>query len=167
MEQLDDFGLPVAPDEGDEPDDEQTDDPGDGALPELARLEWEGRWGGEKFTCWAEFRDPYELTGKDLDALRKAAGGGGTNRGDVANRIAVAALTLLISKWDIPYVVGIPVPRDSRNPAATLQQIGAWDRRKLEAHVTPLVNRLLAGPTAGRTSDDKGGPGSPPTPERG
>ena len=167
MSELDEFGFaPLADPDDDEPQ-EEVADPGDGPLLDLPRLEWTGRWHGEDFACWAEFRDPYELTGKDLDALRRAAGGGGQNRGEVTNRLAVAGLTLLIAKWEIPYVVGIPVPKDSRNPAATLQQIGLWDRKKLEQHIEPLLKRLVGGPAAGRTSDSEGGPGTPPTPERG
>lgn len=168
MDEVDEFGFP-APAAADE-DEEQAPDSAAAyaAPPELPRLEWETRWRGEPFKCWAEFRDPAELTGKDLDSLRRAGGGGGENRGEITNRASVAALSLLISRWEIPYIVGLPVPSQGRSPLAILEQISAWDRTRLEGHVSPVVRQLLTGKSAARIKGDEGsGIGSPPTPERG
>ena len=166
-DQLDEFGFAI---EANEDDDEAQAPVNEmdafAAPPELPRLEWRTRWRGEDFDCWAEFRDPTELTGKDLDALRRAGGGGGSNRGEITNRAAIAALSLLITKWEIPYIVALPIPSATRSPLAILEQIGAWDRQRLEGHVFPVVRQLLTGRTAGKGNEGSG-LGSPPTPERG
>lgn len=162
-EGMDEFGYPVATEPSEDEQPEAA--PNYAAPPELGRLEWETRWHGETHKCWAEFRDPTELTGRELDALRRAGGGGGENRGEITNRASVASLALLITEWSIPYIVGLPIPSAGRSPLAILEQISAWDKRRLEDHVFPVVAQLLRGRTAG-SGREGSGPGSPPTPGR-
>jgi len=122
----------------------------------LERLEWTSRG----CPCWAEFRDADELSGRDMKAIRRAAEG---ERGEQANGIYTEVLRLLIAKWSIGYAPTLQVPGETVRPDIILDQLSAFDLRRLENYVTPLARWLARGDE----NAPEEGFGSPRTPARG
>lgn len=166
-EKLDEFGMPMLVDPDAEDGAEEVEQEATYAEPpSLQRLEWKTRRYGEEYLCWAEFNDPMDLTGDDIRKLRRAGGNGGNNRGEIANQLLNAALTMLISAWEIPYLVNVPIPSAGQQPAAILGMLGGFDLKRLENHVLPVIRQITGGRVAGQGNEGNG-PGSPTTPARG
>jgi hypothetical protein len=163
---LDEFGMPVLGAVKDDEEEGTEKAPDYSAPPTLERLEWTATRSGAEYPCWVEFRDPMDLSGADIRKLRKAAGNGGENRGEITNQLLNAGLSLLITAWDIGYLPNFPIPSAGKSPAAILDQLGGFDLLRMEQHVTPILRHISRG-RAGGQGNEGSGPGSPPTPVRG
>jgi len=132
----------------------------DSALAQLKRLEWTSHG----YACWAEFHDPNDLRGKDLKALRVAAGRS-ENGGESTHDVYTQTLTTLVRAWEIGYAPTLSVPADARHPSAILEQLYAVDLRRLELHVKDTMLALVRGDEGDGLPEE--GFGSPRTPARG
>lgn len=164
--QVDEFGMPVLDTVKDDEEEQAERVPDYSEPPALDRLEFDTRRNGEAYKIWVEFRDPLDLTGDDIRKLRAAAGKGGDSRGEITNRLLNAGLTLLITAWEIGYLVNFPIPSQGSSPAAILGQLGGFDLLRIEQHVMPVLRYISRGRVGGRGNEGTG-PGSPHTPARG
>lgn len=156
----DEFGMPLLAEDDETQAPSGTAMAADFTLPKLPRLEWRGRGDAE---CWVEFMDPEELSRADLRAIRTSAGGAGSNKGDLQNRLLNAGLVKLITSWDIGYRPNLPIPSAGKNPTAILDMLSWVDGRRLEMHIEPTLSALVRGTNQTGAGSGKG---SPPTPER-
>jgi len=108
------------------------DEDDDGQIPELV-LSYKGEKG------WAQFRSTNDLTGKQLKALRKAAGSG--ERGDASNAFYEVGLGILVTSWEIPKAPDLGIPRG--NASSIIDRVPAVVLRQLELHIHPYLDALL------------------------
>jgi len=99
----------------------------------LARLDLPG--GG-----YVTFRDPEELSGRDVKKLRKALDAPGA--GSAANLLYETAMVLLIEHWEIPGKPQLRTPQ--RDPKAS-DQLTHRQFRAIEKHLNPVVKTITRG----------------------
>lgn len=108
-----------------------------------------------------QFRDPEELTGKDMKALRKALDVVGV--GSATTEMFETAYKLLVDAWDIPGRPNLRTPRYDGKQGATghaTDYLTARDLRALENHVKPVIKEI----TKGSDEEDDGEVGGPHRP---
>jgi len=109
----------------------------------LARLDLPG--GG--YVTW---RDPEELSGRDVKRLRKALDAPGV--GSATNLLYETAMVLLIDHWEIPGKPQLRTPQ--RDPKAS-DQLTHRQFRAIEKHLKPVVKTITRGADEDEETDDE------------
>lgn len=97
---------------------------------------------------WVSFVDPEDLTGGDIKRLIKALDAEG--QGTAANQFHDAGMALLVDAWQIPYNMGLQVPKfAARNKSGSKKppsdELTARDYRALVDHIKPVLKELTRG----------------------
>lgn len=112
----------------------------------LDRLELPSRKG------WVDFGDPYDLTGDQVQKLRKATEKA-TDDGNASNTVLAQCVALFVTEWDISYLAA-----DARLPRYDIKVLGKLrgvDLVAIERHVRPAMALYLDVPGSKR---DDGSP---------
>lgn len=99
---------------------------------------------------WVEFNDPEALKGRDVDRMREAWQGA-KNAGHALNTAMQIGVELLIARWDLPGLPGVPVP--SQSPQFW-GEMGWRTKQAIEMHIATVVGVLcgFSGAPAGAPS---------------
>lgn len=153
--QHDDMDLNLDLDDEDGPEEET---PEQGGIPVF---KWRNSRGEEG---WASFRDPDDLTGRDVQSLRNMINDAGP--GAITNAFMAKALQLLVEAWEVPMPDGKPTPVIPRHDKSgkVLGTLPGKFLVALERHVEPHLEFMK--PNKKQDEDDEE-PGSPRRPVRG
>lgn len=100
---------------------------------------------------WVDFGDPYDLTGDQVQKLRKQAEA--SNKGDATNAVLARCVALFVTEWEIKYLAS-----DARLPKydpKVLGKLKGVDLVAIERHIRPAMALYLDVPG---NSGDTGSP---------
>lgn len=114
--------------------------PTDSVLPEMLTLPSGGR-------VW--FRDIEELSGRDFKEMRAAYNMAQLAQGE-GRKLYETAASILVTKWDIPYRPGLPLPNSEEGGEGAITDLLQWrDCRALDTALGEAILHLRMGVTDG------------------
>ena len=103
------------------------------------------------------FRDIEELSGRDFKDMRQAYNLSDLSRGE-GRRLYETAAMVLITRWDIPYRPGLPLPGSPEGGEGSITDLLQWrDCRALDVALGKAVLHMRMGVTDGDPLPDVAG----------